>query len=259
MEPMVKVNLDLPGVATITLNRPQQYNALSHEVLKDLSRIFDDIKYDNNIKAILLKGEGKAFCAGADIKELAALNGPQGLLFARAGQAVFRQLETLGKPSVAAIHGFAFGGGLELAMSATIRIASENAVMGQPEIKLGVIPGFGGTQRLARLIGKGRAMEICLTGRRVSAEQALSYGLVSEITAQDGLIACAETLLKELVLMPPVALQSIMTVINDGSDLSLQDGLELEAVHFGLCCTTKDKQEGVSAFINKRAALFIGE
>lgn len=259
MEAIVTVESLDSAIVKITLNRPQQFNALSQEVLQHLSRLFSEIKTDPNIKAVLLAGTGKAFCAGADIKQLALLNGPEGLAFARFGQAVFRQLETLGKPSLAAIHGFAFGGGLELAMSATLRIAANNTVMGQPEIKLGVIPGFGGTQRLARLIGKGRAMEMCLTGRRITAEEALHYGLVTELTAPDDLLTRAVIILKELTTLPPIALQSIMSVINDGYDLNLNDAFELEAVHFGLCCTTKDKQEGVSAFVEKRAAVFVGE
>jgi enoyl-CoA hydratase len=259
MDTIVKVELLDSSIVKITLNRPQQFNALSQDVLKKLSAIFTDIKNDASIKAVLLAGEGKAFCAGADIKQLAALNGPEGLAFARFGQSVFRQLETLGKPSLAAMHGFVFGGGLELAMSATMRIAADNTQMGQPEIKLGVIPGFGGTQRLTRLVGKGRSMELCLTGRRISAEEAVRIGLINEVTSPDELLPRAEAILKELTALPPVALQSIMTVINDGADLSLTDALELEAVHFGLCCTTRDKQEGVSAFIEKRTAVFSGE
>jgi enoyl-CoA hydratase len=247
------------GILHIHLNRPEQLNALSHDVLARLEQIFNEAKQDKATKAILLSGEGKAFCAGADIKQLAALNGTAGLEFARFGQSVFRSLELLGKPSIAAVHGFAFGGGCELAMAATLRIAANNTVFGQPEIKLGVIPGFGGTQRLSRLIGKGRALEICLTGRRFSAEEALQWGLVNEITAPDQLIPRATAILNELVKLGSTALQSVMTVIHQGYDLSLEEAFELEAAHFALCCTTTDKREGVNAFLEKRTPQFSGE
>lgn len=255
------INLSTPetNILQITLNRPQQLNALSHEVLQTLAHILAEVKQDKSIKAVLLTGEGKGFCAGADIKQLAAVNGPTGLAFARFGQSVFRSLELLGKPSLAAIHGFAFGGGCELAMAATLRIAAVNAVFGQPEIKLGVIPGFGGTQRLARLVGKGRALELCLTGRRFTAEEAHQWGLVNEITSPENLLVRAKAFLKDLVQHGPIAMQSIITVINQGYDIPLEEALDLEAAHFGICCTTKDKKEGVAAFLEKRAAQFSGE
>ena len=255
----VKTSQIESGILQIILNRPDQLNALNKEVLEKLSSVFHEVKKDNAIRAILLSGEGKAFCAGADIKELSHLNGQSGFLFARFGQMVFRQLELLGKPSLAAIHGFAFGGGCELAMASTLRLATENAVFGQPEIKLGVIPGFGGTQRLARLIGKGRALDLCLTGRRFTALDAFQFGLVNEITSQDQLLSRAKSILTELTKLSPIALQNIMTVIHQGYDLSLEDAFELEAAHFGLCCATADKQEGVNAFLEKRAAVFSGE
>ncbi len=247
------------GILHITLNRPAQLNALNADTLNCLNDIFHQAKENRMVKALLLTGEGKAFCAGADIKQLASLNASSGLSFARFGQSVFRQLELLGKPSLAAIHGVAFGGGCELAMSASIRIAADNAVFGQPEIKLGVIPGFGGTQRLARLVGKGRAISLCLSGRRVTAEEALQWGLVTELCPADQLINRAKTLLNELIQLSPAALQSILTVIHHGYDLSLEEALELEAAHFGLCCATVDKQEGVAAFLEKRAPVFHGE
>lgn len=247
------------GIVQLHLNRPEQLNALNRDVLLRLQSILREIKHDKTVKAVLLSGEGKAFCAGADIKQLAALNGQQGLEFARFGQAVFRELELLGKPSVAAIQGYAFGGGCELAMAATLRIAANNAVFGQPEIKLGVIPGFGGTQRLSRLIGKGRALDICLTGRRFSAQEGWQWGLLNELTAPEELLPRAKAILNDLVQMSPIALASIMTVVDQGYNLSLEEALELEAAHFGLCCTSADKREGVSAFLEKRAAVFSGE
>lgn len=255
---IVKLSYPESGVLQITLNRPKQLNALSQEVLQRLFHIFNDAKSDPAVRAILLTGEGKGFCAGADIKQLEALNGQDGLAFARFGQSVFRALEMLGKPSLAAVQGFAFGGGCELAMAATLRIAANNAVFGQPEIKLGVIPGFGGTQRLSRLIGKGRALEICLTGRRFSSEEAFHWGMVNELTTPENLLPRANAILKELVQLGPVAIQSIMTAIHQGYDLGLEEAMELEAAHFGLCCTTADKREGVSAFLEKRMPAFTG-
>ncbi len=255
----LQVSSPASGILQIHLNRPKQLNALSHDVLKQLSQTLDQAKNDKAVRAILLTGEGKGFCAGADIKELAELNGVDGLKFATFGQAVMSQLENLGKPSLAAIHGFAFGGGCELAMAATIRIAATGTVFGQPEIKLGVIPGFGGTQRLSRLTGKGRALELCLTGRRFTAEEALQWGLITTLTTPDELQAKAIAILTELVQLGPIALQSIITTINAGYDLSLDEALALEAVHFGLTCTTQDKKEGVSAFLEKRTATFSGE
>ena len=253
MDDIVKVSVE-SGILHITLNRPEQLNALSQAVLQRLSDVFDQTKQDNAVKAILLMGEGKAFCAGADIKQLAALDGISGLAFARFGQAVFNRLENLGKPSIAAVHGYAFGGGCELAMAATIRLAADNAVFGQPEVKLGVIPGFGGTQRLSRLIGKGRALECCLTGRRFSAQEAFNWGLVNELVAPDALLDRARALLKELVQLGPVAMRSIIDTINQGYNLPLEQALELEAKHFGLCCTTEEKQVGVKMFLEKRKA-----
>lgn len=255
---IVKVQSLESGILQISLNRPDQLNALSHEVLQRLSTIFQEAKHDASVRAILLTGEGKGFCAGADIKQLVPLNGTDGLRFARFGQQVFRSLELMGKPSLAAIHGFAFGGGCELAMAATLRIAANNAVFGQPEIKLGVIPGFGGTQRLSRLIGKGRALDICLTGRRFKADEALQWGFLNEVTTPEELLPRAKAYLQELTQLGPVAIQSIISTIHQGYDLPLEEAFELEATHFGLCCTTADKREGVNAFLEKRAAVFNG-
>ncbi|MFZ2315956.1 MAG: enoyl-CoA hydratase-related protein [Gammaproteobacteria bacterium] len=256
---IVNVTNHPAGILQISLHRPDQLNALSQDVLQRLSHLFEQAKQDSSVKAILLTGEGKGFCAGADIKQLAGLTATQGMTFATYGQHVFRQLETLGKPSLAAIHGFAFGGGCELAMSATLRMAAHKTVFGQPEIKLGVIPGFGGTQRLSRLVGKGRALDLCLTGRRFTAEEALQWGMVTELSAPEELLNRAISLLTELVQLSPIALQSIMTVIDQGYNLSLDDGLALEAAHFGLCCATADKKEGVGAFLEKRTPVFSGE
>lgn len=247
------------GVLTLTLNRPEKLNALNQEVLSSLSEAFSMAKNNPAVKAILITGQGKAFCAGADINRLAECDAQSGYQFACAGQDVFRQLETLGKPSLAVINGYAFGGGCELAIAATMRIASTAAQFGQPEVKLGVIPGYGGTQRLARLIGKGRALDLCLTGRFIDAQTAKQWGLVSEVVAPEELAQEAHRILKGLLSMAPLALAGVMEAIDHGYDLSLSDALHLEALHFAKTCASRDKQEGVSAFLEKRQAQFIGE
>lgn len=256
---IVKFKLDDSGILRITLNRPDALNALNSEVMSHLQDIFTAAKSNYAVKALLITGEGKAFCAGADINQLAMLNAQTGLEFSRHGQKIFRLLEQLGKPSIAAINGFALGGGCELAMAATMRIASTEAVFGQPEIKLGIIPGFGGTQRLSRLVGKGRAIELCLTGRNIKAETALHWGLVNEVVPPEQLLNKTESILKDFSQLGSLALKSILTVIDQGYNLTMEEALEFEASHFGLCCATRDKQEGVKAFLEKRSAEFVGE
>jgi enoyl-CoA hydratase len=246
------------GILTLTLNRPEKLNALNADVLLALSDAFTDAKKNEDVKGILITGAGKAFCAGADIHRLAACNAQSGYEFASFGQSVFRQLETLGKPSMAAINGYAFGGGCELAMATTLRLASTTAQFGQPEIKLGIIPGYGGTQRLSRLVGKGRALDLCLTGRFIDAATALNWGLVSDVVAPDALLEQATKVLSGILDKAPLAISSIMAVIDYGCDLSLTDAMHLEAVHFATVCASEDKQEGVSAFLEKRAAVFSG-
>ncbi len=246
------------GILTITLNRPEKLNALSTEVLYALSDVFTAAKNNREVKGVLLTGAGKAFCAGADISRLAECNAESGYQFACFGQAVFRQLETMGKPSLAAINGYAFGGGCELSMATTLRIAATTAQFGQPEVKLGVIPGYGGTQRLARLVGKGRALDLCLTGRFIDAATALQWGLVTEVVAADELLPRAQQLLSGILSMAPLAVASIMEAIDHGYDLSLTDALHLEAIHFAKVCASEDKTEGVAAFLAKRQAQFKG-
>ncbi|MGQ3892307.1 enoyl-CoA hydratase/isomerase family protein [Legionella sp. CNM-4043-24] len=255
---VIECSTSSTGIMTITLNRPEKLNALNSDVLQELACAFAEAKTDSRVKSLLLTGAGKAFCAGADISRLAECDAQSGYEFACAGQAVFRQLETLGKPSLAAINGFAFGGGCELAMSATLRIAAVSAQFGQPEVKLGVIPGYGGTQRLARLVGKGRALDLCLTGRFINAETALQWGLVTGVYEGSELLEQGERLLGTIMSMAPLAIASTMEVIDKGFDMNLPDALHLEAVHFALTCASQDKQEGVSAFLSKRPASFRG-
>ncbi len=227
-------------------------------MLQHLSETLCYAKDSNEVKGLIITGKGKAFCAGADISYLATCDAIRGYEFAKQGQSVFRQFELLGKPSLAALNGFTFGGGAELAMATSLRIAAKSAQFGQPEIKLGVIPGYGGTQRLARLVGKGRALDLCLTGRFISSEVLLSWGLVTEVVEDDALVSRAEELMTQIVTLAPLALESILEVIDHGYDMNLTDALHLEAVHFGKICATEDKTEGVSAFLEKRKAQFKG-
>lgn len=255
---LIEQDLDASGILTITLNRPDKLNALNADVLHALGELFAAAKNNPKIKGLLLTGNGKAFCAGADITRLAQCDAEDGYAFSCYGQDIFRQLETLGKPSLAAVNGFAFGGGCELAIAATLRIAASTAQFGQPEVKLGVIPGYGGTQRLARLIGKGRALDLCLTGRFINAETALNWGLVSAVVAAEILVAEGKRILLGILAMAPLAIASVMEVIDRGYNLSLTDALHLEAVHFAKVCASQDKAEGVVAFLEKRLPQFKG-
>ena len=244
----------------ITLNRPKALNALSFELLSELDAVLDSIPLTyKTIKGLILTGAAdKAFCAGADIDQLGSLNTNEGYKFAKFGQSVFSKLENLALPSIAAVNGYTFGGGCELAMSASIRIAAVKAQFGQPEVKLGVIPGYGGTQRLARLVGKGRAMDLCLSGRFIDANTALNWGLVTHVVDNEQLLDFAKKFLTTITNMAPLAISSVLTVINNGFDLTLNDALELEALHFAKTCGTTDKKIGVDAFLNKKTAVFHG-
>lgn len=247
-------------IITITLNRPKALNALSFELLIELNDILNKIQNDSvsSIKGIIITGTEKAFCAGADINQLAELNTTTGYKFAKFGQSVFSKLEQLPIPSVAAINGYAFGGGCELAMSASVRIASTKAQFGQPEVKLGVIPGYGGTQRLARLVGKGRALDLCLSGRFIDSQTALNWGLVTSVQEPENLLNYTKEYLINICSMAPQALQGVINVLNHGYELSMSEALELEALHFSKTCGTSDKTEGVNAFLNKIAPKFTG-
>jgi len=247
------------GIATVTVNRPKVLNALNMTTMDELRAAFTDIKSDAAIRVAILTGSGeKAFIAGADISELAKHDAVSGKEYTHRGQSVLDLIENLGKPVIACINGFALGGGCEIAMACTMRLASSNAKLGQPEVKLGIIPGYGGTQRLPRLVGKGVGMQLVLTGEMISAEEALRIGLVNEVIAADQLIARAEAIAQKVIANAPLAIQYAMEAVNHGFDLTLAEGLYLEATLFGVCCATEDKTEGTAAFLEKRAPMFRG-
>jgi enoyl-CoA hydratase len=253
--------LDRDGAVTVlTFNRPAVLNALNTQTLDELRRAVLELKHDDKVQAVIMTGAGeKAFVAGADIKELAALGPVQGKEVAMRGQHVFDLIENMGKPVIAAINGFALGGGCELALACTLRIAADSAKLGQPEINLGLIPGYAGTQRLARLVGKGAALDLLLTGRQIGAEDALAIGLVNRVVPQNGLMAEARKLAAELAAKPPVATKYIIEAVNRGLDVSLEKGQFLEATLFGLVAATDDMREGTAAFLEKRKPVFKGK
>lgn len=247
------------GVAFLTINRPEKLNALNQKVMKEIHDCFERLKDDNEVKAVIVTGAGeKAFVAGADINELAVQAPLGGRETSLSGQRTLDLIENLGKPVLAAVNGFALGGGCELAMACTLRIASENARLGQPEVKLGIIPGYGGTQRLSRLVGKGRAMELILTGDPVSAQEAYRIGLVNQVVPLKDLMATAEALARKMMANGPVALRLAMEAVNHGMEMTEAEGQFLEATLFGLCCSTDDKNEGTRAFLEKRPPKFVG-
>ncbi|WP_353068253.1 enoyl-CoA hydratase-related protein [Tunturibacter empetritectus] len=246
-------------VARVTLNRPQVLNALNTQVFNELEAVFSTLAADPAVRVILLTGAGeKAFAAGADIKELAATDAAAGEAKARRGQSVFRLIETCGKPVIACINGFALGGGCELAMACTMRLASENARLGQPEVKLGLIPGYGGTQRLPRLVGQPMALKLLLTGEMISAAEALRIGLVEEVLPAEKLMERAEALAKTIVTMAPLAVAACLEAVRDGSEIGLEEAIDMEAKIFGRLCGTADKEEGTKAFLEKRPAVWTG-
>lgn len=247
-------------VAQIMLNRPDVLNALNMVTIGELDMAVGDIIGDDNIGVVIVTGAGdKAFAAGADIGEIAGHDADSGRAMARRGQRVLRRLETLGKPSIAAVNGFALGGGCEIAMACTIRIASSKAKFGQPEVNLGIIPGYAGTQRLSRLVGKGVAMELTLTGRIIDAQEALRIGLVTHVVAHDELMVEAENLANTLLEKGPLALRAAMDVIDIGYDIDFKKACELEVKRFGELCASDDMKEGTAAFLEKRKANFKGK
>ncbi len=248
------------GIATVTINRPQKLNALNAETITQLYQIFKKLKNDDSVSAIILTGSGeKAFVAGADIQEIHQHDDISGRIFAMRGQKVFRFIEKMEKPVIAAINGFALGGGCELAMACHIRIASEKARFGQPEINLGLIPGYGGTQRLPRIVGKAQALYLLLTGEMVDASRALEMGLVNEVVSPDRLMERAREIAHTLAAKAPIARAYILKAVVEGQDMSLDAGLNLEAELFGNICGTEDMKEGTSAFLEKRTPNFKGK
>ena len=247
------------GIAYVTLNRPKVLNALNQRTWQDLRAAFEDARDDATVRGVILTGAGdKAFIAGADISEIAHITAVDAEQSSRYGQDVLTLIETLGKPVIAAVNGFALGGGCETAMACTIRVASEHARFGQPEVTLGIIPGGGGTQRLPRLVGKGRALQLILSGAMITAQEAYRIGLVNEVVPATDLIPRAEAILKQIFANAPVAIRFSLEAVNRGLETSQAEGMALEASLFGLCAGTEDKDEGTQAFLQKRAAKFKG-
>ena len=247
------------GVATLTINRPKVLNALNIATISELDDAFAAFARDEETRAIVVTGSGeKAFVAGADINELAAQTPDSARALAARGQAVFARIEDLGKPVIAAINGYALGGGCELAMACTLRLAADTAKIGQPEIQLGIMPGYGGTQRLPRLVGAGKALELMLLGTPVDAHEALRIGLVNRVVPHQALLPDAQALAATLAGQPPLAIRAILEAVNRGAHLPLTDACALEAAHFGLLAATADMREGTRAFLEKRKPSFQG-
>jgi enoyl-CoA hydratase/carnithine racemase len=247
------------AIAYVSVNRPKVLNALNARTLQDLRAGFEDARDDDAVRGVILTGAGgKAFVAGADIAELARVTAVEAAAMTSNGQAITNLIENLGKPVIAAVNGFALGGGCELAMACTVRLATANAKFGQPEVKLGVIPGYGGTQRLPRLIGRGRALQLILAGDMIGAEEAYRIGLVNEIVSADGLLARAEAILQQIFGNAPVAVKFALEAVNKGLETSQAEGLVIESSLFAICAATEDKKEGTSAFLEKRASKFAG-
>lgn len=247
------------SIALITINRPKVLNALNRKTLEELDAAVREVIADDEVRVGILTGAGeKSFVAGADINELAQQTPVAGRDYGLFGQSVLDRIENSPKPFIAAINGFALGGGCELALACALRIAAENAKLGQPEVKLGLIPGYGGTQRLARLVGKGRALQLVLTGEQIGAEEAYRIGLVNEVVPRADVVPEAENLARKIAANAPLAIRFCLEAVHRGFDLPQAEGLFLEATLFSLCCTTEDMKEGTKAFLEKRPAKFIG-
>ena len=248
------------GLGYVTVNRPDKLNALNRKVMDELGDCFRTIQSDDEVRVVILTGAGgKAFVAGADLNELSALGPVDGREYARRGQGIFDFIENLGKPVIAAVNGYALGGGCELAVACTLRIASESARFGQPEVKLGIIPGYAGTQRLARLVGKGRVLEMILSGDPIGAQEAYRIGLVNQVVPAAELTAAAETLARKIAANAPLAIKFALEAVHRGLEMTQEQGQFLEAALFGLCCTTADMKEGTRAFLEKRPEKFVGK
>jgi enoyl-CoA hydratase len=247
-------------IAFVTIHRPDKLNALNAQTKSELKELFLGLRNDPDVDAVILTGSGeKAFAAGTDIKELTELDEQKGKTFSEGGQEVFNLIENLGKPVIAAINGYALGGGAELALACHIRIASENAKFGQPEVNLGIIPGYGGTQRLARLVGKGRATEMILTGDQVNAQEALNIGLVNKVVPLADLLKTSESMAQKIIGKGQVAVKLALMAVNATHEMSLASGQAYEAELFGRCCASEDFKEGTAAFLEKRKAVFKGK
>jgi enoyl-CoA hydratase len=247
------------GIGLVTFNRPDKLNALNSTVIVELGTLMHDVERDAKVRGLILTGAGpKAFVAGADIAELVDVNRDQGIEVSRRGSRVFRQIEQLGKPVIAAVNGFALGGGCELALACHVRLAAPNARFGLPEVKLGLIPGFGGTVRLPRLIGRGRALELLLTGAMIDAAEAARIGLVNRVVPAASLLDDARTLLRTMLAQGPAAILLCLQAVDGELDATVDDALELESAHFGEACATADKGEGTRAFLEKRPPVFRG-
>jgi enoyl-CoA hydratase len=247
------------GIVLLTVRRPEKLNALNRETMNELDDAFRRTESDPSVRGLIITGAGeKAFVAGADISELAALDPVAARELTLRGQSIFRRLETMGKPSVAAINGYAMGGGLELALCCTLRVAVPHARLGQPEVKLGIIPGYGGTQRLPRLVGRGRALELLLTGESIEAAEAQRIGLVNHVVAPEELIEFSRALLRKILANAPVAVALVMDAVDAGLDASLEEGLRYEAAAFAVAAATEDRREGTRAFLEKRTPVFRG-
>lgn len=248
------------SIAYVTVNRPKVLNALNAATMSDLRTVFTQLRDDREVRVVILAGAGeKSFVAGADIGELQKNNPIEAKEYTHRGQAVLDLIENLGKPVIACINGFALGGGCELAMACTMRLAAENAKLGQPEVKLGIIPGYGGTQRLPRLVGKGLAMQLLLTGEMITAQEAHRIGLVNEVVPADQLISRAEAIAQSIIKNAPLAIQYCLEAVNHGVEITLPEGLFLEATLFAVSCASDDKKEGTSAFLEKRPPNFKGQ
>jgi len=247
------------AIALLTINRPKALNALSQATLAEIKSALDDARDDAIVRGVILTGAGdRAFVAGADITEIASISAVEAAEFTRRGQSVLDLIENLGKPVIAAVNGFALGGGCEIAMACTLRLATENAKFGQPEVRLGVTPGFGGTQRLPRLIGKGRALQLILTAETIDADEAHRIGLVNEIVAPDKLLARAEEILHVINANAPLAVRFSLEAVNRGLDVGQEAGLVIESALFAICASSQDKHEGTAAFLEKRIPQFSG-
>ncbi len=257
---LIHFEADAAGVATVVVNRAEKRNALDRAIIEGLGEAFERVASDRALRGVIVTGAGdKAFVAGADIAEIAALSPAEAREYALRGQKVFRRLETMGKPSVAAVNGYALGGGLELAMACTVRFAAEGAQLGQPEVRLGLLPGYGGTQRLPRLVGRGRALELLLSGEMASAEEALRIGLVNRVVPRERLMEESRAWLGKVLANGPLAVALTMEAVDVGLEAGLEAGMRFEASAFGVAAATEDAREGTRAFLEKRNPAFAGK